>query len=51
MKVPELLKISMNIKNKKLFISYFPENEKKLSYGFVELSEGLKWQKSIFWEV
>ena len=39
MNIPELLKIPKNFENQKLFISYFPENVKKHSNGFLELSD------------
>ena len=49
--LPKSLKISENIDDRKLFILYFGENEKQPSYGFVESSVGLIWQKYTFLKV
>ena len=48
MKVPEFAENFKEYANKKLSISYFPENEKNISYAFVEPSEAQNRQNTYF---
>ena len=50
-RLPKSLRISENIESRKLFTLYVGENEKQPSYGFVESSVGLIWQKYTFLKV
>ena len=47
----QLLSEQLQIFYQHWFILYFLENGKKLSYGFLELLEGLKEQKYKYWKV
>ena len=50
-RLPKSLRISENIESRKLSTLYVGENEKQPSYGFVEPSVGLNWQKYTFLKV